>query len=170
MRKISTRLATVALVAGSTLGGLAVAPASAATGPGCTITVAQRTAIVDQIKALAQAEDRIRPTTRQASALGASIAELQAQYRQQRLTATQTSAKAVELAALARKLSTATSATERAAIRREASIRQQLAAPHLTAAQVAALKAKLAEQRASSSRRSRPPPARSTGSGSASRR
>ncbi len=148
MRKISARLATVALVTGTTLGGWAVAPASAATVPSCTITAAQRTAIVDQIKALAQAEDRIRPTTRQATALGASIAELQAQYRQQRLTATQTDAKAAELAALARKLSAATSATERAAIRTEmASIRQQLAAPHLTSAQVAALKAKLAEQR-----------------------
>jgi hypothetical protein len=140
---------TASAIAGG--GRLAAAPASAAPVKSsvkttCTVTSAQRTADLDQLRTLSQQLLGRKLTSTERKAYIDAVAELVKTARDANMPAAERTAKLAELKALATKLRAAKTAEERTAVRAEIrAILLQLDAAKLTKAQRTELAAKITE-------------------------
>jgi len=114
----------------------------------CTLSPADRAAILDRLAQLHQQLAGTRPTRAEVAALHAAVTELTAAARNAKMSSAARVAKRAEVARLVASLRTAGSATARVAVRAEIrAIRAELRAARLTAAERATLRAQAAALR-----------------------
>ena len=143
-------LSPIALASGSSaFAAVATHPAVRSHTPRCTITAADRTALLDQLAQLRAQLRGTRPSPADVRALHAAIAELRTAALDANMSAPLRVAKLAQLVQLSAALKAATSVTDRVAIRAQrAAIREELQAARLTRAQRVAIQTEAAALRA----------------------
>ena len=129
--------------------GAAANPSAHSHTAPCTITAADRAALLDQLAQLRAQLRGTRPSRAELVALHAAIAELRTAALDLNMSAADRAAKLAQLVQLTASLKTATSVTDRVAIRAQrAAIRAELQAARLTPAQRAAIQTEASALRA----------------------
>jgi len=147
MKKLARPLASLATCAAlispvALAVGVSAGPAAAHSTTSCTISPADRAAVLDRLAALHKQLKGTHATRAEKKALRAAIYELWTAARNAKMTSEVRAAKRAELARLRASLETADSATARDAVRAEIrAIRAELRAARLTKTERAALRA-----------------------------
>ena len=126
----------MALASSTSASSVAANPSAHSHSAPCTVSAADRAALLDQLAQLRGQLRGIRPGRAELVALHAAIAELRTAALEVNMSAADRAAKLAQLVQLTASLKTATSVTDRVAIRAQrAAIRAELQAARLTPAQ-----------------------------------